>query len=186
VPSAFPRFPFARLPRRLVWVGVIGALFLGVSAGGAAAADDPGGSAPDQYQEEIPTSTGPEPTNGSGDGGQSGGGGGSGGSPGGSGGQGASPGGGGATEPRGTERDPGDRAGDGGTTGSGGDGEGWTSYAPLGEGGIPAPEAPGGVGAAVSAAGEASPHVLALLALALLTPLAAFVATSSRGRRKPS
>ena len=71
-------------------------------------------------------------------------------------------------------------------TGPGEDTNGWTSYAPLtdAEGAFGPPEPSSGVSGAVSAVGEGSPHVLALLLLAALLPLAAFAAVTVRGRRR--
>lgn len=177
--DARPRSSLAARSRGLVWVGVIGALFLGV--GSAAAADDPGdGSAPDQYQEEIPTSTGSEPTDDAG-GSDQGGAAPSGGSS--SGDDGGAP----ATGDVGSE--PGGQGSAGARndrmTGSG-DTNGWTNYAPLtdAEGSFGPPEPSSGVSGAVSAVGEGSPHVLALLLLAALLPLAAFAAVTVRAHRR--
>lgn len=176
--DARPRSSLAARSRGLVWVGVIGALFLGV--GSAAAADDPGdGSAPDQYQEEIPTSTGSEPTDDAG------------GSD-----QGAAPSGGSSSGDDGGAPATGDVGSEPGGQGSAGarndrmtgpgDTNGWTNYAPLtdAEGSFGPPEPSSGVSGAVSAVGEGSPHVLALLLLAALLPLAAFAAVTVRAHRR--
>jgi len=159
---------------------VIGALFVGV--GGAAAADGPGdGSAPDQYQEDIPTDTGSEPTDGGSDDGVDEGG--------------AAPPGGNSSSGGGTGSTGGDLFLPPGIPGSGdpaervigpgSDPNDWTNYVRLGEEEVGGqPESSGGFAEAVSAVGEGSSSVLVLLTLALLIPLAAFAFVSVRARRR--
>jgi hypothetical protein len=180
-PELLPASSPAAGRRRLVWVGVIGTLFLAVGGiGSAAAADAPGdGSAPDQYQEDIPTSTGSKPTDGDG----AAAGGGSGGSS--SGGDDSS----GGTDSAGAGSSGGkDRSGgrDDSTAGRDPGAGGWSAYAPL-EGkqvAVGPPESSGGVSSVLSEVGEGSAPVLALVILALLLPLAALAASAARSRRR--
>jgi hypothetical protein len=172
-----PLSPFGS--RWLVSVCLFGMLFLGVV--GTAAADEPGdGSAPDQYQEDIPTSTGSEPTDDSDDGKSDQGGSAPVGGSSSSGGGGTSAGGGqeSGSSAAGSARE--DRM-----TGPGTDGEGSTGSVPRDPAATAGrAESSGGISGAVTAAGEASPHVLALLMLALAIPLAAAAGSAVRARRR--
>jgi hypothetical protein len=69
-------------------------------------------------------------------------------------------------------------------TGSDEGAKGWTNYAPVDDPVSGTPESSGGVSGAVSAVGEGSPHVLALLALAVLILLAAAAVRAARVRRR--